>query len=165
MDDQALLEPVCGHHPHQALVDHQHAGIDEHCLYPAHADDAQTRRRNHRIGPDTNQHVHCNTDSVCHHGVCLGHARHCCRRLLYAGAASERAGGLCGHPQHILPPVINFWPGRACCYRWSHRTQKWQYSHVVDDHDGCCCCAVHGHHAVSHLRYSQGGKRRLNLEG
>ena len=37
------------------------------------------------------------------HGVQLRHPRHCCRRVLHAGARHPPTGFLRGHPQHVLP--------------------------------------------------------------
>lgn len=91
MGHQAVLEPVCGHHQDQALVD---------------GDDAVHYRGGvcgHRADPAAGQLRCAVTGGVLADRICLGYARHSGGRILHAGAGLLGPVAVRGDTQRVLP--------------------------------------------------------------
>ena len=101
MGHQAVVEPVCGHYPHQAVVGN-HDAAAHWCGF-------------RRCGL---HHPHIvlaarHTVLLLADGLRQRHSRHCRRRILYAGPRRTRPGMVCGNKEYVLSHCHHLRPRAA----------------------------------------------------
>ena len=98
---QAVLEPVCGYHKDQAVVDGNDTVHYRSCVCGHRADPAAGQLRGAVAG------------CVLADRICFGHTRHSGGRILHAGAGLLGPVAVRGDPQRVLPAGDHHRAGRS----------------------------------------------------